>query len=55
MIQLQPCPKGFTADLDKTRDPAQTVAEARAALAQSGMDVLAETRRVDTGRLGIPV
>ena len=55
MNPLHPCPKGFTADLDKTRDPAQTVAEARAALAQSGMDVLAETRRVDTGRLGIPV
>lgn len=55
MIQLQPCPKASTADLDKTRDPAATVAAARAALAASGLDILAETRRVDTGRLGIPV
>ncbi len=55
MIHLQPCPKVFTADLDKTRDPATTVAMAREALAKSGLDILAETQRVDTGRLGIPV
>ena len=54
-IVLQPCPKAYTRDLDKCISPEQTVARVRQTLADSGLDVLAETRRVDTGRLGIPV
>lgn len=54
-IQLRPCPKAYTRDLDKCVSPRQTIERVRQALADSGLDVLAETRRVDTGRLGIPV
>ncbi len=55
MIRLQSCPKGYTQDQDKALPPAETVARVKASLAKSGLDVLAETRRIDTGRLGIPV
>ncbi len=48
-------PKGYTADQDKICPPAATVARAKAAFARMGSGVLAETRRIDTGRLGIPV
>jgi len=48
-------PKGYTADQDKTCPPAETVARAKTAFARLGAGVLAETRRIDTGRLGIPV
>lgn len=54
-IELHPCPKAYTRDLDKCVSPQQTIARVRQALAASGLDVLSETRRVDTGRLGIPV
>ena len=54
-IRLQPCPKGHTQELDKVCPPRETVARVRAALEAFGEDVLAETRRIDTGRLGIPV
>ena len=54
-IELRPCPKAYTRDLDKCVSPRQTIERVRQALAHSGLDVLAETRRVDTGRLGIPV
>lgn len=54
-IELRPCPKAYTRDLDKCVSPRQTIERVRQALADSGLDVLAETRRVDTGRLGIPV
>lgn len=48
-------PKGHTLELDKICPPAETVARAREAFARLGRGVLAETRRIDTGRLGIPV
>lgn len=51
-MKLAPCPKGYTADQDKAVAPHETVAKAKAAL---GQDLLAESRRIDTGRLGIPV
>ncbi len=54
-ITLHSCPKAYTRDLDKSVSPEQTVARVRTMLAASDLDVLAETRRVDTGRLGIPV
>ena len=55
MLELKPCPKGYTADSDKTRPPAETVAAVTARFAASGADILAEVKRVDTGRLGMPV
>ncbi|SFK41338.1 ribosomal protein S12 methylthiotransferase accessory factor [Desulfomicrobium apsheronum] len=55
MIKIQPCPKGYVTDLDKTCTPEETVTRAREALANSGKRILAQTRRIDTGRLGIPV
>jgi ribosomal protein S12 methylthiotransferase accessory factor len=55
MLELKPCPKGYTTDLDKTRPPAETVAAVTERFAASGADILSEVKRVDTGRLGIPV
>lgn len=55
MIKIKPCPKGYIADLDKTCSPEETVTNARKALAKSGKRILAQTRRIDTGRLDIPV
>ena len=54
-ITLAPCPKGYTRDLDKTMSPAQTIARVRERLDSSRLDILSKTRRVDVGRLGIPV
>lgn len=55
MITLQDCPKTYTADQDKASDPAETVRRVKAILESTCKGVLAETDRVDTGRLGIPV
>ena len=55
MIKIHSCPKGYVTDLDKTCSPEETVARAREALAGQGERILAQTRRIDTGRLGIPV
>lgn len=54
-IVLASCPKGYTKDLDKAVSPSVTVARVRARLATAGLDVVSGTRRVDVGRLGIPV
>lgn len=54
-ISLSPCPKGYTHDLDKAIAPEETVRRVRARLEAARADILAETRRIDTGRLGIPV
>ncbi len=55
MIRLHTCPKGYTTDLDKAVPPEDTVRRVKAALQGNGTTILAETRRVDTGRLDIPV
>ncbi len=55
IVTVESCPKGYTKDLDKAVTPEETVRRVREVLASSGLDVLAETRRVDVGRLGIPV
>lgn len=55
LITLTSCPKGYTRDSDKAVSPAQTVAGVLARLQDLGSDILKETRRVDVGRLGIPV
>lgn len=54
-IVLAACPKGYTRDLDKVVSPAVTAERVHASLAAAGLDVVAGTRRVDVGRLGIPV
>jgi ribosomal protein S12 methylthiotransferase accessory factor len=54
-IVLHSCPKAYTRDLDKAMSPAQTIARVRQRLTTSRLDVLSRTRRVDVGRLGIPV
>ncbi len=55
MIELKSCPKGYTKDLDKAVSPEKTVKKIKAILEKFGQDVLLETRRIDSGRLGIPV
>ncbi|MGE4551659.1 MAG: YcaO-like family protein [Desulfovibrionaceae bacterium] len=55
MLILKRCPKAYTRDQDKALSPEQTVARVKARLAERADGVLAETDRVDTGRLGIPV
>ncbi|MBO4313384.1 MAG: hypothetical protein J5838_03740, partial [Desulfovibrio sp.] len=55
MVTVDSCPKGYTQDLDKAVTPEETVRRVGERLESSGLDVLAETRRVDVGRLGIPV
>lgn len=47
--------KRFTEDQDKTRSPGETVELFNTQARASGLDILRETRRVDSGRLGIPV
>lgn len=54
-LVLQDCFKTHSHDLDKTRDPAETVRWARERLAQVNLDILTRTQRIDTGRLDIPV
>ena len=55
MFTLKDCFKAYTTDQDKAAPPAETVARVKAVLEQKCPGVLEETRRVDTGRLGIPV
>ena len=55
MIRLSPCPKAHTKELDKSMPPAETVAKVREKLASLSLNILAETRRIDVGRLSIPV
>lgn len=54
-ISLTPCPKGYSHDQDKARSPEQTLKEVRSRLASLPFSVLSETRRIDNGRLGVPV
>ncbi|WP_028587438.1 YcaO-like family protein [Desulfocurvus vexinensis] len=55
MITLTHCEKTYDKDQDKAVAPEVTVARVREALGRHGDAILAETRRIDTGRLGIPV
>ncbi len=55
MIRLVSCPKGYAADQDKTVSPKDTLRKVRERLTSLDIAVLAETRRIDTGRLDIPV
>lgn len=54
-IKLRQCLKNWTRDLDKACSPAETIACCHKRLASLDLDILSQTRRIDTGRLGIPV
>lgn len=54
-IRLKSCPKNYTLDLDKSRSPEETFAAVSRRLENFGLDIFAGARRVDCGRLGIPV
>lgn len=55
MLELKDCFKVYTMDQDKAAPPSETVARVKARLDEKCSGVLEETKRVDTGRLGIPV
>ena len=55
MIHLSSCRKVHTRELDKALPPSATVARVREKLSALSLDILARTRRIDAGRLGIPV
>ncbi len=49
------CLKQYTYDQDKVCSPEETVSRLRQKLADIKLDILSDVRRVDTGRLDIPV
>jgi ribosomal protein S12 methylthiotransferase accessory factor len=55
IIRLQSCRKHYTYDQDKACTPEETVARFQQRLQATNLDVLKEIRRIDTGRLDIPV
>lgn len=55
VIRLGSCRKQYTLDQDKACSPETTVARFHKRLAESRLDVLKEVRRIDNGRLDIPV
>ncbi|MBM9614018.1 YcaO-like family protein [Desulfobulbus rhabdoformis] len=55
LISLQPCSKQYTLDQDKACSPEETVARFQERLKTTNLDVLKEIRRIDNGRLDIPV
>ncbi len=54
-IVLKDALKGFTLDQDKIVSPEETIQNLKNRLAGIDLDILAHTRRIDTGRLNIPV
>lgn len=55
MLKLRPCPKKYTQELDKACIPEHTVQRVKKILQANGPDILEHTRRIDSGRLDIPV
>ncbi|MCL2459507.1 MAG: YcaO-like family protein [Desulfobulbus sp.] len=55
ILTLGPCPKHYTYDQDKACTPGETVARFQEQLCATRLDVLKEIRRIDNGRLDIPV
>ncbi|MBC8208106.1 MAG: YcaO-like family protein [Desulfobulbaceae bacterium] len=55
LIQLQDCLKTYTTDQDKAIRPEETVARFLDKLAHLDLDILKEVKRIDNGRLDIPV
>lgn len=54
-IRLKDCYKTFTLDQDKAISPEETVARFYAKLKNLQMNILSEVKRIDNGRLDIPV
>jgi ribosomal protein S12 methylthiotransferase accessory factor len=55
VIRLQDCLKTYTIDQDKAITPEETVARFKDKLEHLNLDILKEVKRIDNGRLGIPV
>lgn len=55
LITLKSCTKTYTFDQDKALSPEATVARFHERLKATNLDVLKEVRRIDNGRLDIPV
>lgn len=55
LITLRSCTKTYTYDQDKALSPEATVARFHERLKATNLDVLKEVRRIDNGRLDIPV
>lgn len=55
VIRLQDCMKTYTTDQDKAISPEDTVARFKDKLDHLNLDILKEVKRIDNGRLGIPV
>ena len=55
IITLQPCRKNYTFDQDKACAPNETVARFQQRLQACRLDILQDIRRIDNGRLDIPV
>ncbi len=54
-IELKDALKGYTYDQDKIISPEDTVAGFKEKTARLNLDILSQTRRIDNGRLDIPV
>ena len=54
-IKLQDAKKGYTYDQDKIMSPEETVRRFKEKTAGLDLDILSRTRRIDNGRLDIPV
>ncbi|MCD4678610.1 MAG: hypothetical protein K8S18_21870, partial [Desulfobacula sp.] len=54
-IELKDALKGYTYDQDKIVSPEETVANFKEKTAGLNLDILSRTRRIDNGRLDIPV
>ena len=54
-IHLQDCYKTYTYDQDKVFSPAETIKRFKERLAEVDLDILKEVRRIDNGRLDIPI
>ncbi len=55
ILPLQSCRKLYTYDQDKACTPEQTVERFHDRLKKTNLDILKEVKRIDTGRLDIPV
>ncbi len=55
IVQLHSCKKQYTYDQDKACSPEQTVARFQDRLKVTRLDILKEIKRIDNGRLDIPV
>ena len=54
-IELKDAPKGYTYDQDKIMSPEETVSRFKEKTTKLKLDILSQTRRIDNGRLDIPV